>query len=198
MVTNPIIIGDWRLHEWHSFQQISRYYGAAKTRRTRLPLINHIVEGVVLIHQLGGSPGVADAFCWHPLIQSDATYVDALTEIRRYYNLNTNGQVLVNVLGYRDAANRWLRGSVSEDNQPKQHPLADVNIMLMADKIQNRKDFENNEAQFTAEHVSSLHYYFDSWFSVLGISPEIYLDQIKQLSTWIQANSNSSIEDHKP
>lgn len=197
MVSNPLQVGSWGFTKWHSFQQISRYYGATTTQRTKLPWINHIVEGVVLVQQLGGRIHAADAFCWHPLIQSDDTFLETLAEMQRYYNLNTSGEVLVNTLGYRDAANRWLRGAVSKDNQPKKHPLNDVNIMLMADKIQNRKDFEANEKLFSVEDASSLHYYFDSWFTTLGITPEIYVDQTVRLTRWL-ADNRTGTEEHKP
>lgn len=196
-MNNPLRIGSWDFTEWHSFQQISRYYGATTTKRTKLPWINHIIEGVVLIHQLNGSEPAADAFCWHPLIQSDDTYLETLAEIQRYYNLNTSGDALINALGYRDAANRWLRGVVTKDNQPKKHPLEDVNIMLMADKIQNRKDFEANEKLFSVEDASSLHYYFDCWFTTLGITPEIYVDQTARLTKWL-ADNKPGTEEHKP
>lgn len=197
MVNVYLKIEDWEFGSWVSFQRISRHYGATAAQRTKLPWINHIVEGVVLIHQLGGRIGAADAFCWHPLIQSDTTYLETLVEMRRHYNLNTNGEVLVNVLGYRDAANRWLRGVVNKDNQPKKHPLESVNVMLMADKIQNRKDFEANERLFSVEDAASLHYYFDCWFNTLGITPEIYADQTDKLAKWL-ADNNPGTEEHKP
>lgn len=199
MVGQRLTVGDWDFSAWSEYRQISQFYGTRTTLRTKIPWINHINEGVVLIHQLEGSIHEAKAFCLHPLFQADETYHAALSEACRIYNLNTNPEVLFSVLGYREAANRWLRNAVTPTNLPQKHPLESVNIMLMADKIQNRKDFEANEAVFGVEDAASLHSYFDSWFTALGITPEIYDDQVKSLAIWTslsQACLNE--EEHKP
>ena len=58
-------------------------------------------------------------------------------------------------------------------------PLEEVNKLLVADKIQNKKDFMKymnyDNGKVSYRRVCQRYIaYFDSWLTCLGISPEIY------------------------
>lgn len=55
---------------------------------------------------------------------------------------NINPRVLLLAVEYRNIANGYLSFMPSRP-EVKLSPIDDVNKMLIADKIQNRKDFEN-------------------------------------------------------
>lgn len=52
--------------------------------------------------------------------------------------------------------------------------------MLVADKVQNRKDFKRYH-EGTHDRSRELAYYFDLWLTVLQISPERYEELIEGL-----------------
>ncbi|MDJ1501575.1 hypothetical protein [Xanthocytophaga agilis] len=65
-------------------------------------------------------------------------------------------------------------------------PLNEVNQMLIADKIQNRKDFERYHQQSHARS-EELTIYFANWLKRLGISEEKYQHYCHQLPGCMQA-----------
>ncbi len=58
-------------------------------------------------------------------------------------------------------------------NEIRLSPIIEVNQMLMADKLQNRKDFEIYQ-EGIHERSSELKQYFMNWFKRLEISEEMY------------------------
>ena len=73
---------------------------------------------------------------------------------------------------YRNIANAYLSFKPSEyDFQLS--PLEDVNTMLIADKIQNSKDFEIYH-KGTHPRSERLEEYFGQWLKKLGVSEEKY------------------------
>ncbi len=58
--------------------------------------------------------------------------------------------------------------------------LEDVNAMLVADKIQNRKDFETFHQAHPRHDVLAL--YFRNWMERLGISEKEYQEIVLRLS----------------
>jgi hypothetical protein len=59
-------------------------------------------------------------------------------------------------------------------------PLKDVNDMLIADKIQNRKDFDLYH-KGKHERSEELDEYFKNWFNRLGITEEFYQEMKNEL-----------------
>ncbi len=162
----------------HEYGLVSSYYGDQKAKRTGVYLMNHIDEGLAILEWIGASETAKKAYCLHPIFQND-------TDLFKNYSkplTNVNGQALIAVMEYRAIANAYLSNRHIENlDEIKTSILTDVNDMLIADKIQNRKDFELYHKD-THPRSKELQYYFMNWMAVLGITEDQYQDFKNKLS----------------
>lgn len=162
---------------------ISDFYGTDCAKRSQVPLINHINEGVIIIGALDSKlpDGVhfdtvmtARAYCLHPLFQNERE----LSTVGRAFMMRTWPNMLVLMaLSYREYANAWLADKVSKTddgillfmNGPDASSIPEIRAMLIADKVQNYKDFL---AHHLGTHARSdeLNAYFLAWLEHLGIT----------------------------
>lgn len=163
----------------YAYQLIASFYGTDKTKRSQVPFIHHIHEGLVVLQELQTSLPTQEAYCLHPIFQSDET-------LMQYYQSDLSkisNETLILVMEYRSIANQYLSQRIIKDiSEIKLSPLKEVNQMLIADKVQNYKDFV---LYHQANHPRSkeLTQYFHHWFDVLGIEETQYqflVEQIKQ------------------
>ena len=155
---------------------IEEFYGDRKAVRSGVPLINHINEGInILISGLGALPDVIEAYRLHPMFQNDDDLYG-----NRYKLLKLDPYTVMLIMEYRNIANSSLSDIVYRDYQTdwsplrlkrpiKISPIDEVNKMLIADKVQNWKDFKIHHLG-KHERSEELDYYFPSWFRALGIS----------------------------
>jgi hypothetical protein len=153
----------------YEYELIREAYSERKAERSGVPLIRHIDEGLAVLRAIGAEDITQRAFCLHSLFQADE---------QLEYTFNFTGiveavfqPVLVLVMEYRNVANRSLRTNYG--GKVSLSPLKEVNQMLIADKVQNRKDFElyyQGKHEDSAELVT----YFQIWLHALGISEERY------------------------
>lgn len=178
------------------YERIVEFYGDRTAKRSGVPLINHINEGVAILNKLEAHPDVKEAFCIHPMVQADedlkANYMDLINGTGRKAYLPIRSNVIGLALEYRNVANNFLSDQIEtgpnswgrEETYSKKpmrlSPLPGVNLMLVADKVQNKKDFVLYH-QATHARSRELAYYFDLWLTVLNISPEHYQELIKDL-----------------
>ena len=155
-------------NNFFEFQLISNFYGDTVTKRSKVPLINHIKEGLIVLDTIGASEEAKRAFCLHPMVQGDKELLENLSTLILY---KINSQVLCLVMEYRNIANAYLSRHWSEDSQIILSPLKDVNDMLIADKVQNRKDFEIYNIN-THENSKVLDSYFRKWCKALNVENE--------------------------
>lgn len=150
------------------YDAIAKLYGERTTKRSGVPLMFHIDEGLFLLDLLGASELAKRAYCLHPLVQADA---DLAASFARIGELTDDPRVLVLVMEYRNIANATLstRPIASAAEIPLS-PLADVNVMLVADKVQNYKDFILYH-RATHPRSDALDRYFHRWLERLGVSP---------------------------
>lgn len=148
-----------------AYQLISGYYGKRKTKRSEVPLMHHIDEGLIIMEILGvQSQDARDAYCLHPIFQSDEDLA-ANQDMSRltYPNLMTL------VMEYRSVANEYLSHRVIKSiTEIRLSPLQEVTDMLKADKLQNYKDFKQYHLG-RHERSDELWDYFMNWFDALGI-----------------------------
>jgi hypothetical protein len=155
------------------YRAIERHYGDRRAKRSGLFLMHHIDEGLVVLgRRLYARDPVLRAWCLHPLVQGDDELAQAVVggTLDDYAT-----EVVVLALEYRNIANRFL--SPMEDHpgyaDPAKitlSPLAEVNQMLIADKVQNCKDFRLHHAT-THPRADWLERYFQAWLAALGVDP---------------------------
>lgn len=163
------------LEETLEYMQIQAVYGDRTASRSQMWLMRHIDEGLaVLLWYHQNIPRVLEgkAFCLHPLVQGDQ---DLQTHWR---TIQTSAQVMALAMEYRQTANSAL-----SPNLPKPwdlSPLSEVNHMLVADKVQNLKDFELFHLG-THPDSEALALYFRTWLGVLGVEEPMYRSWIERL-----------------
>lgn len=154
--------------EWREYQAVSEFYGKRRAKRTNVPLMQHIDEGLTVLEALGASERAKRAYCLHPLLQADADLAQSYE--RGVERLTDDPSVLLLALEYRHIANATLspRLIASADDIPLS-PLDEVNDMLRADKVQNWKDFVRHH-RGAHPRSTELERYFRLWHSRLGLS----------------------------
>ncbi len=128
-----------RISETREYRAIDAHYGDRRAARSGVRMIRHIDEGLtVLAHRAAGERAMR-AYCLHPLVQRDD---DLAAAFPRLAKLTDDLAVLALALEYRNIANATLstRTIASAADIPLS-PLAEVTEMLVADKLQNWKDF---------------------------------------------------------
>jgi hypothetical protein len=160
-----------------AYRLIKNYYGDRVAERSGVPLIKHIDEGLNILWEVCPDKVVARAFCVHPLLQSDG-------DLAKHYTMITDqlySDTVLYAMEYRNIANQSLSDIVVREGSNcylkrpiKLSPIREVNCMLVADKVQNRSDFE---IYHKGAHARSkeLDFYFKTWLNVLGISEEDYI-----------------------
>jgi hypothetical protein len=154
------------------YKLISDFYGDKKANRSGVYLMNHIDEGIKILNDIGASEWAKRAYAIHPIFQSD----DALSELNLdFINFRTISSLsIINVMEYRSVANEYLsKREILSIDEIRLSPLKDVNDMLIADKVQNYKDFELYHKQ-THERSKELDEYFNNWLKRLNIPIERY------------------------
>lgn len=154
------------------YRAILQFYGAASARRSTVPLMAHIDEGLAILDAIGASTEAREAFCLHPLLQAGPVVAPC----------EPDPKPLMLAMEYRRVANAYLshhfRGDadvIALSTEPE------VNDMLVADKVQNRKDFEIHHLS-THANADVLARYFRNWLRELGVSEERYLELTRMLA----------------
>ncbi len=154
---------------------IRRFYGERRARRSGVVFMNHIDEGLRILDALGATREAKRAFCLHPVIQSDADLARSLAPggiLRTTPGLDPVAVALA--LEYRSVANEYLSSrQVAAISEIRLSPLPEVRDMLVADKVQNRRDFERHHAA-THPRSTALARYFETWLRRLEITEERY------------------------
>lgn len=162
------------------FKKITQFYGDKRTERSGVLLINHIHEGIEILRRYGSDEVVMEAYAVHPIFQNDADLSANFFQCDDLHPLIT-----LYTMEYRNIANRFLSNQIEKGPDswgkvgcyPKRplklSPLQPVNEMLIADKVQNRKDFMRYH-KGTHARSDELDFYFNLWLRALDISEEKY------------------------
>ncbi len=145
------------------YKIVEKFYGDKTARRTGVWLMNHIDEGMIILDYLKKTNESKAGFCLHPLVQDDDNLLnnfEHLTETVSSYNLGLS-------LEYRNIANSYLSKRIIQSlSEIHLSPLKEVNDMLIADKVQNYKDFllyhKDNHPR-----AKELDNYFNNWIDKL-------------------------------
>jgi hypothetical protein len=152
-----------------AYELIKEFYGMDVAKRSGIPLINHIDEGLKILDRIGASDTVKEAFCLHPLLQSD----EAFNQNKSRDFPGVSAPVLLLTMEYRRVANSYLSKNEVEDFVG--FSCEEVKQMLIADKIQNYKDFLLHHYGHH-DRSDQLYKYFHNWFDLLGVNYENWED----------------------
>ena len=168
-----------------AYRTILYHYGAQRARRSGVPLMNHINEGLVVLDQINASLNAMKAYCLHPIYQADE---DLILAARNTVHESLDPYVMLLVMEYRNRANAWLPdkvcslynsddklvpGTLSLTGLPDPGDLKEVRHMLIADKVQNRKDFLHHH-KATHMRTAELNFYFAYRLKALDIDQAEY------------------------
>jgi hypothetical protein len=156
------------------YAAICQFYGDKRAERSGLPLIAHIDQGLALLDDLGAPLRAKEAYCLHPLLQDDGALLAALAPASMFADARPDPAVVLLAMEYRRVANNYLSHHCEGVDDPIELSCVDeVNQMLIADKVQNRKEFQR--CHFGVHKDSErLRLYFDNWLRRLGVSEERY------------------------
>lgn len=145
------------------YNMIKKHYGDKVAKRSQVPLMNHIDEGIAILKEIGASNDAIAAYCLHPILQSD----EALSNNIYLLNNYNNNFRLILTMEYRRVANNYLsKRIINSLDDIELSQLHEVNQMLWADKLQNQKDFR---LYHLGKHERSeiLEQYFINWINKL-------------------------------
>jgi len=152
----------------NAYRAISEYYDGARAKRSLMPYMKHIDEGLAILDELGADEVTKDAFCIHPMIQSNddllITYKDSLLS-----DYNIEAEVILLAFRYREIANSFLSKHIDNISRADIFTIKknlvewpEVQNMLIADKVQNKFDFMVHHYE-RHEKSDKLLDYFNRW-----------------------------------
>ena len=177
------VAGAW-LESIAEYRAVAELYGEGRAARSGVRLIEHVHEGLAVLRALGAGDAVLRAFCLHPLVQADEALRASMSGARL---ANADPEAVALALEYRSVANAFLSPMETHpgyDNPQaiRRSPLAEVDAMLIADKIQNAKDFGLYHRR-SHPRAAWLARYFDSWLAALEVAPA----QARELTSLVTA-----------
>ncbi|MGH8081595.1 MAG: hypothetical protein ACREP7_13555, partial [Lysobacter sp.] len=146
-----------------------------------------IEEGLAILESIGAPLRAQQAYCLHPLLQDDESQGSSCLTGSILLRHEPEPIAVVLAMEYRRVANAYLsRHYNGADDAIALSPLSEVNQMPIADKVQNRKNFEIHHF---GSHPRSdvLGGYFDNWLKVLGVSESGYLQLCRMLEEHAQS-----------
>lgn len=160
-----------------AYKLIEEYYGGQRAERSQVFMMRHIDEGLTILGRINASVAAKNAYCLHPLVQSDealAANIKLLAD-----NKDMHRYILMLAMEYRNTANRTLSftPNINKPSDIITSPIHEVNDMLIADKVQNYKDF----LRYQERHPrwAELDNYFCLWLQRLGIDTHKYNELIE-------------------
>jgi hypothetical protein len=144
---------------------IASHYGSQRAERSGVPLMAHIDEGCEMLMEWKQPLYVQQAFCLHPLVQNHVSFCGTIEPKARELAKE-----------YAEKANSYLCRPDTDiiTNSGNPSTLAahlgkmskQCAYMLLADKIQNQKDFRIYH-MFTHNRAKELERYFELWIKTL-------------------------------
>jgi hypothetical protein len=150
---------------------ICEFYGDRTTRRSGVALVRHILDGLTVLDALGATLSAQRAYCLHPMLQADDDLAQFVAAGR---HIDVDAYALVLSLEYRRCANAHLSMHPVETlDAVSLMPFAEIADMLIADKVQNRRDFDRHHAD-SHPRAAALDAYFKRWLRKLNVDEERY------------------------
>jgi hypothetical protein len=145
---------------------INEYYKNKKAKRSEVPYINHINEGLEILEYIKADEFTKKAYCLHPIFQNPEGLKYVMQN--KIYN-KIDPFTLMLAMEYRNKANAFLCREKTDHYKIDDLPhmvFKEVSDMLIADKIQNYKDFLMYHKD-THPRKEKLDNYFNLWIKHL-------------------------------
>lgn len=172
----PYIEAGQHIKEWPEYVMVSEFYEDKKADRSGQDYMNHIDEGLAILKRIGSNEFTMRDYCLHPLFQMDEDLKNNTHLIKHLCP-----HAVMHAMEYRNIANSYLsRREIDSIDEIMLSPIDAVNEMLVADKVQNYKDFLKYH-KGTHKRSDELDEYFHNWFERLDIDYEDLVEPIKHL-----------------
>lgn len=145
------------------YAAISEFYGNQTATRSGVPYMSHINEGINILRTLNADVSTMKAFAIHPIVQSDRDFRENLHKLTML-----NPVAVAMAVEYRNVANSYLSKDYhSPEDKIRLSSLPEVNLMLLADKVQNFRDLK----RYNVDHprYDELCGYFHNWLRALDV-----------------------------
>lgn len=173
------------------YAAIAAHYEGRNAERSGVAYLDHIEQGMAVMASIGAPTEAILAYCLHPMCQGD----DDLAAFDP--SVASTPTVLMYAMEYRNVANRFLSHHFHKDTRDALlSPLPAVNQMLIADKVQNRKDFEIYHAT-THPNRHRLHGYFVRWLDVLGVD-EVEYERLADVCMMVSGKTWDEVDGIEP
>lgn len=166
-----VIIG---LTQTPEYLLIDKIYSNTKAERSGIYYMNHIDEGLYYLYLLNSRRKAKLGYILHPIFQNDNDLLNNITLNDINY---LDNKAVILAMEYRNLANSYL--SYMSFKQINLSVLESVNQMLIADKIQNYKDFNLYNKSIEKDKTKKLNEYFMNWFNLLNIDTDMYNQYIE-------------------
>jgi hypothetical protein len=158
---------------------IKKFYGDDRAKRSGILLINHILEGLDVLQYLNASDMVKSAWCIHPIVQSDKDFTNELNHKMLH---PADSSAILLAVEYRHIANSFLSIDLERIESDEIIDMGElllgqmysdtIKLMLIADKVQNHKDFIKQPPN-TYPNADNLDRYFRLWlYDILKLTKE--------------------------
>ena len=163
------------------YQAIQAFYGDRRAKRSGVLYIQHINEGLLVLDAIHASQNACEAYCLHPIVQGDRELTIAFQPTSVLYHYPIDLYPVALAMEYRWVANSYLsQRAIQSIDEIRLSPLPEVQQMLIADKVQNRKDFERYHRD-THPRARELDRYFRNWLTALGITESRYQELAQRI-----------------
>lgn len=175
------------------YELVKKMYEGKIGKKSGREYIHHIHDGILMLEHQASSMITKRAWCLHPVVQADYDLVKA-HESGVLKDLDPT--VVMLAMEYRAVANAHLTHHFLNGRSAWPHvsSLVEVNEMLIADKIQNYKDYLLYVAP-KPEHADRLylHDYFKGWLHALSVSEALWKDILWQFDDVTDEVYNANI-----
>jgi hypothetical protein len=163
------------------YQAISTFYSDRRAKRAGVLYIQHVNEGLLVLDAIEATLPARQAYCLHPIVQGDTELATAFQPTSVLYQYPIELYALALAMEYRWVANSYLsQRTIHSLDDIQLSPFVDVQQMLIADKVQNRKDFDRYHRD-THPRAQALDHYFRNWLAALGITETRYQELVQHI-----------------
>ena len=143
--------------------------------------MQHINEGLLVLNAIHATLPARQAYCLHAIVQGDNELSTAFEPTSVLYHYPISLYAVALAIEYRWVANSYLsQRTIQSLDEIQLSPLAEVQQMLVADKVQNRKDFERYHRD-SHPRAQALDTYFRNWLAILGITESRYQELVHHI-----------------